>query len=319
MLSLKNVLKTTEKMETSTRNVLKTDGNIASDKLDGFVVSKKVDLSLSLIDLGSNVAKVQCQVGRAECEFDNVRQTGRAECKFDNVRQTGLGQSADGSADMGQSADRSVCQQRGADKHSVCQQENKDDSVCQHKGGEGLVQKRAVWKHIGGDGHVWKQSVGRRADGVSVDDGNVIRQCVGLGDSDSVSGQRRGIGASMDVKGCDVLKLVSNIILRRETTARTPPSRMRSTGKTSTSPWRGVGAGSRTIGRTTATTQGSKGSSLTPQRIAAASKVGNLIAMHHGLIREQTNRGVEPDQWPASRYSREQGTNGSQGARPGSQ
>ena len=103
--------------------------------------------------------------------------------------------------------DSSVCQHRGEESYSVCQQKKNDDSVCQHKGGEGLVQKRAVWKHIGGDGHVWKQSVGRRADGVSVDDGNVIRQCVGLGDSDSVSGQRRGIGASMGVKGCDVLKL----------------------------------------------------------------------------------------------------------------
>ena len=33
--------------------------------------------------------------------------------------------------------------------------------------------------------------------------------------------------------------------------------------------------------------------------------MGKLNAMHHGLIAKQTNRGVEPDQWRASRYSRE--------------
>ena len=163
---------------------------------------------------------------------------------------------------------------------------------------------------------------GRRADdvSVSVDDGNAIRQCVGLGDKDSVSvsGQRMGFGASMDDKGCVVLKRVTNTILRSNTAARTSPSRMRSLGSSTTSPWRGVGAGSKTIGRTTAMAQGSKGSSKT-QRNVVASKVGNLIAMHHGLIREQTNRGVEPDQWPSSRYNREQGANGSQGSRPGSQ
>ena len=211
------------------------------------------------------------------------------------------------------------------DDDSVCTiLVGESDSVCTILWGNGQVQKHTMSLV---DGY----SVGRQVDGDSVDDGDVIRQCVGLGDSDSVSWQRRGIGDSMGVKGCDVFKLVSNNILRRENTARTPPSRMRSTGlsagkcsrpgsgKTSTSPWRGVGAGSRTIGRTTTSTPGSKGSSLPSQRIAVASKVGNLIAMHHGLIREQTNRGVEPDQWPASRYSREQGTNGSQGARPGSQ
>ena len=83
---------------------------------------------------------------------------------------------------------------------------------------------------------------------------DVIWQCVGLGDSDSVARQRIGIGDSMGVKGCYVFKLVSNTILHRESTARTPPSRMRSTGlsarkhsrpgsgKTSTSLWRGGGS-----------------------------------------------------------------------------
>ena len=64
-----------------------------------------------------------------------------------------------------------------------------------------------------------------------------------------------------------------------------------------------MGAGSRTIGRRTST-PGSKGTS-SPTQSTAASKVGKLNAMHHGLIAKQTNRGVEPDQWRASRYSRE--------------
>ena len=50
--------------------------------------------------------------------------------------------------------------------------------------------------------------------------------------------------------------------------------------------------------------QGSKGSSRTQSNVVA-SKVGNLIVVHHGLIWEQTNRGVEPDQWPSSRHNRE--------------
>ena len=63
--------------------------------------------------------------------------------------------------------------------------------------------------------------------------------------------------------------------------------------------------------------QGSKGSSRTQSNVVA-SKVGNLNAMHQGLKWEQTNRGVEPDQWPSSCHNREQGANGSQEARPGS-
>ena len=90
---------------------------------------------------------------------------------------------------------------------------------------------------------------------------------------------------------------------------------------TTTSPWRGVGAGSRTIRRKTST-PGSRGTSTSlssTQSNAVASQVGKLIAMHHGLIVKQTNGEVEPDQWGASRYSREQGANENQGARPGSQ
>ena len=117
--------------------------------------------------------------------------------------------------------------------------------------------------------------------------------------------------------GCVVNKHVSNNILCSSTAARTSPgrmgSRMRSSGSSTTSPWRGVGASSRSIGRTAATTRGSKGSSKTQSNVVA-SKVGNLIAVHHGLIWEQTNRGVEPDQWPSSRHNRKQGVNGSQGA-----
>ena len=157
----------------------------------------------------------------------------------------------------------------------------------------------------------------RRADDVSVDDGNAIRQCVGLG-----SGKCMGFGASMHEIGCVVNKHVSNNILCSSTAARTSPgrmgSRMRSSGSSTTSPWRGVGASSRSIGRTAATTRGSKGSSK-PQSNVVASKVGKLIAVHHGLILEQTNRGVETDQWPSPRHSREQGSNGSQAAGPGSQ
>ena len=172
-------------------------------------------------------------------------------------------------------------------------------------------------------------SVVGRADGDSVHehkggDGDVIQLSLGMGDSDSVFEQRRGIWDSVGVKGCELVSRNGiNNILRRERVVRTPPSRMRCTGpsagkssrpgsgRTTTSPWRGVGAGSRTIGRRTST-PGSKGTSLPTQRIAVASKVGKLIAMHHGLIAKQTNRGVEPDQWTASRYSREQGANGSQ-------
>ena len=74
-----------------------------------------------------------------------------------------------------------------------------------------------------------------------------------------------------------------------------------------------MGATSRSIGRTAATTRGSRGTS-TPQSNAVASKVGNLIAVHLGLISEQTNGGVETDQWASARHSREQGPNGSQAA-----
>ena len=111
MLILKNVLKPTEKMETSTRKIsdnldtkrmiLKTDGNMASDKLDRFVVSEKFDLnlSLSLTDLRKNVAKVQCHFVGQECEFDNVGQSG-------------ICLDADGSADMNLGDKDSVSVQR---------------------------------------------------------------------------------------------------------------------------------------------------------------------------------------------------------------
>ena len=75
-----------------------------------------------------------------------------------------------------------------------------------------------------------------------------------------------------------------------------------------------MGAGSRTIGRKTST-PGSRGTSLSStQSNAVASQVGKLIAMHHGLIQKQTNGEVEPDQWEASRCSREQGANENRGA-----
>ena len=100
-------------------------------------------------------------------------------------------------------------------------------------------------------------------------DGDVIQLSVGMGDSDSDSDsvfeQRRGIGDSVGVIGCDTVRNDINDRLRREREARTPPSRMRysgpsawkssrtESGRTTTSPWRGVEAGSRTIGRKTLT------------------------------------------------------------------
>ena len=95
---------------------------MSSDKLDGFVVLKKVDLNLSLIYLRSNVARVQCQVtdrvrfhvtDRVQCHVtdkvqchvtDRVQEnvmSGLKKCKVDRVWQAG------------QSADESVCHQRG--------------------------------------------------------------------------------------------------------------------------------------------------------------------------------------------------------------
>ena len=117
--------------------------------------------------------------------------------------------------------------------------------------------------------------------------------------------------------GCVVKNNVSNnIMCSLNTAVRTSPSRMgtrmRSTGRSSAPPWRGVSVSSLSIGRTRPTTRGSRGSTSSTQSNA----VERLVAVHLGLIGEQTNNrgGVETDQWDATRHSREPGANGSQAA-----
>ena len=158
-----------------------------------------------------------------------------------------------------------------------------------------------------------------------------------MGDDDGVCQHGRGDGDSVGVgvTECDVVDIFDvNDILRKERLARTQPARMRCTvpsagrssrpeaGRretTTTSPWRGVGPRSKAIRRKTST-PGSRGTTGTTtslsntQSHAAASQVGKLFAMYHGLISKLTNGEVEHDQWETSRCSREQGTNENRGA-----